>query len=304
MKLRLIVAVVAVALVFGMTAMYAQNNCNIIPIFINAGPQPDTVLMGIHQSGTFGIDASIGESEGPPPPVPGVHYWLWFDPSGVNLFGNGLFKYDFRASTTIDSFQIHFQPDSGYTVTFHFACTAYIGARYDSIVVTDYSSGTYLFNMATAPGDSYLVPTFRNNPKYTDFLIYAYGAKTFQDHGPPFVGVKCTEGVRLESPLVPSGFSLQQNYPNPFNPTTTVKFDIAQEVVADIAVFDVLGRKVATLASERLQPGTYSATWNGTNDRGQAVVSGVYYVRMVAHTNGVGSNQSNFSAVRKLLLMK
>lgn len=299
MNLRLLVAVIAI-LFLSVTGMYAQNS-NAIPLIVHAAAEADTIWFGAHTSGTFQVNASLDESEAPPPPVPGVHYWVWSDPSfdAAGGFGNGLFRYDMRGASSIDSFLIHYQPDSGFMMVFHFPGAAYINARYDSIGVWD-PNGNYLFNMATVAGDSFRVPPKTvTTLKYNDMLIYVYGNKSMHDNVPPYQFVT---GVRLESPMVPSGFSLQQNYPNPFNPTTSIRFDVAQQVDAEIAVFDVLGRKVATLASERLMPGTYSTVWNGVNDHGQAVTSGVYYVRMVAH--GIGSKEDNFSAVRKVLLMK
>ena len=93
---------------------------------------------------------------------------------------------------------------------------------------------------------------------------------------------------------------VKQNYPNPFNPSTTIKFSIATTAFADVAVFDVLGRRIATLSSEELKPGYYTTTWNGLDNNGASVSSGVYYVRMAA----TGEQNVNFSAVQKLLLMK
>ena len=308
MNLRLLLAVVVI-LMLSVSVIQAQN-CNLIPIIVEAAPNADTMFCGFHTSGTAGIDASILESEAPPAPPTGVHANSWTDPAGVL---NPLYHYDMRAASSAELFVITFQPDSGYKVVFRFPGAAYLNARFDSVSVWDYvnydpaTGAGYLFNMATVPGDSYRVPDksgINKNPKYTDLLISTYGTKAFKDTAPPYHFYGIIGGVRLENPTKPEGFSLHQNYPNPFNPTTTVKFDIAQEVDAQVAVFDVLGRKVATLTSERLMPGTYSTVWNGTNDRGVAVGSGVYYIRMAAHANSNRGKQQDFSAVRKVLLMK
>jgi hypothetical protein len=103
-----------------------------------------------------------------------------------------------------------------------------------------------------------------------------------------------------EGPGVPTEFALSQNYPNPFNPTTSIQFSVVQSAMTDISVYDVLGKKVKTLASEMLTPGNYKVTWDGTNSVGSGVASGVYFVRM----NAQAENGANFSAMRKLLLMK
>jgi flagellar hook assembly protein FlgD len=68
----------------------------------------------------------------------------------------------------------------------------------------------------------------------------------------------------------------------------------------EIGVYDILGRKVATLASEVMPAGYYTVTWNGRNSVGASVASGMYVVRM----NAQADNGATFSAIRKLLLMK
>ena len=116
-----------------------------------------------------------------------------------------------------------------------------------------------------------------------------------------FTGITgCPTGVNEVSSSIPEHFALNQNYPNPFNPSTTIKFAVAKAAFTDIAVYDMLGRRISTLASEELNPGTYSVIWNGTDNSGATVASGVYYVRMAANNaDGV-----NFAQVQKLLLMK
>ena len=64
---------------------------------------------------------------------------------------------------------------------------------------------------------------------------------------------------------VPSGFSLSQNYPNPFNPTTTIAFNIPSKSFVSLKVFDMLGKEVATLASEEMSTGNYTRQWNAVN---------------------------------------
>jgi hypothetical protein len=70
-------------------------------------------------------------------------------------------------------------------------------------------------------------------------------------------------------------FRLEQNYPNPFNPSTNVKFSIANVKFVTLKVFDVLGKEVATLVSERLQPGTYEVTFDARN-----LSSGIYFYKL------------------------
>jgi len=94
---------------------------------------------------------------------------------------------------------------------------------------------------------------------------------------------------------LPREFALSQNYPNPFNPTTRVQVALPQNAHLEVAVFNILGQKVATLVDENRQAGFHVVEWNGLNDRGTAVSSGVYFIRMTA---------DKFTATRKMMLMK
>ena len=88
---------------------------------------------------------------------------------------------------------------------------------------------------------------------------------------------------------------LFQNHPNPFNPTTTVEYAVAHTGPVDINIYNVRGQRVKTLVSEVKPPGRYHVQWNGLNDAGTQVASGVYFYRL---TTG------SYSDVKKLVLLK
>lgn len=96
-------------------------------------------------------------------------------------------------------------------------------------------------------------------------------------------------------PLQPVEFSLSPNYPNPFNPGTTLQYSVAQRSNVSLDVYNSLGQRVKTLAGGEKLTGRYTAEWDGTNDNGVQVASGVYYVHMRAGT---------FVASRKLILIR
>ena len=121
------------------------------------------------------------------------------------------------------------------------------------------------------------------------FHIYRYGV-------PAALGVPDADRSRI-----PSRFVLGQNYPNPFNPSTTITFDLPTRASSEIAVYNVLGARVATLTSADLSAGTHTATWNGLTSGGLPASSGVYFVRMTASSASPGLQ---FTAVRKIVLMK
>jgi hypothetical protein len=94
---------------------------------------------------------------------------------------------------------------------------------------------------------------------------------------------------------VPDVFALHQNYPNPFNPVTTIRFDIPQESHVRMDVYNVLGQRVRTLMNGTMQPGFHAVSWDGTNDMGKPLASGMYIYRI---------QSSKFTSVKKLVLMK
>ena len=94
---------------------------------------------------------------------------------------------------------------------------------------------------------------------------------------------------------IPTEFSLSQNYPIPFNPRTQIRFQIPEPRHVRLAVYDLLGREVGVLVNERMQPGKYSATFDGSG-----LASGVYFYRVMA----TGDNGSSFTRTNRMILMK
>jgi hypothetical protein len=107
----------------------------------------------------------------------------------------------------------------------------------------------------------------------------------------PFTGI----GNNLTS-VIPEKFELFQNFPNPFNPETTIEFAVPKLSRVKIVIYNSLGQEVRKLTDEEYNPGTYKIIWNGRDDLGLPVASGVYFYRMTTNQN------NNF--IKKLLLLK
>ena len=101
--------------------------------------------------------------------------------------------------------------------------------------------------------------------------------------------------VSVDEIGIPNTFALHQNYPNPFNPITSIRYDLPEAAHVRIAVYNVLGQKVATLVDQSMNAGFHDISWSGTNDLGSTVSSGVYLYRI---------ESENFNAVRKLMYLK
>jgi hypothetical protein len=94
---------------------------------------------------------------------------------------------------------------------------------------------------------------------------------------------------------LPTVYSLDQNYPNPFNPTTTISFALPKAGKVQLSVFNLLGQEVKTLVNGDLAAGNNSIVWDGTNDHGQSVASGIYFYRIAA---------GDFSQTKKMMMLK
>jgi hypothetical protein len=81
-------------------------------------------------------------------------------------------------------------------------------------------------------------------------------------------------------PRVASALSLEPNFPNPFNPGTTIRYALPQAGHVQVSVFDVAGRRVATLVDGVVGAGPHTVQWNGRDSDGHAVGSGVYFYRL------------------------
>ncbi len=99
-----------------------------------------------------------------------------------------------------------------------------------------------------------------------------------------------------ELPKPPTATALHQNYPNPFNPSTIIRYDIAAPGTVELKIYDARGTLVKTLLQEHRDPGRYEIGWDGTNNTGLRVASGIYFYRL---RTGTG-----FTKTRKIILLR
>ena len=102
-------------------------------------------------------------------------------------------------------------------------------------------------------------------------------------------------GQNENGDVIPDSYALEQNYPNPFNPETRIRYSVPEAGFVSIRIFRIDGELIKTLENRDRLPGRYEVVWDGTNDHGAKVSSGVYFYRV----------QSNdFSSVKKMILLK
>ena len=99
----------------------------------------------------------------------------------------------------------------------------------------------------------------------------------------------------IDDETIPEVFALHQNYPNPFNPITTLRYDLPEQSMVNIIIYDLLGRQVKSLVNQTQDAGFKSVIWNATNDYGKPVSAGVYLYQIQA---------GEFVQTKKMVLLK
>tara|TARA_Y100001968_G_C19127736_1_gene605123 strand:- start:242 stop:769 length:528 start_codon:yes stop_codon:yes gene_type:complete len=99
----------------------------------------------------------------------------------------------------------------------------------------------------------------------------------------------------LDIKPIPSKFALLQNFPNPFNPSTEIRFDLAEPGFVDLAVYNMNGQMIRKLKAEDMTPGYHALIWDGLNDYGSRVSSGMYFYTI---------RSGQFHDTKKMLFMK
>jgi len=102
-------------------------------------------------------------------------------------------------------------------------------------------------------------------------------------------------GVDNRSETLPQGFALEQNFPNPFNPFTTLRYDLPEDALVNITIYDMMGRVVNTLINDQQTAGYRSIQWNATNGAGSPLSAGIYLYIIQA---------GDFRQTKKMVLLK
>ncbi len=94
---------------------------------------------------------------------------------------------------------------------------------------------------------------------------------------------------------VPEDFSLAQNVPNPFNPATTISYEVPESGSVKLVVYNLLGQQVRTLVNDNIEAGFHTIVWDGADEFGRQVASGIYIYRM---------NSGDFKATKRMMFLK
>lgn len=143
-----------------------------------------------------------------------------------------------------------------------------------------------------------IAPFSNADPKHE--LMYVYnewidGVPHVQSLNPEFQGGAIALDSRTPASNIPTEFALSQNVPNPFNPSTIVEYALPKDAQVNLSIYNVLGQHVKTLVDDMQRAGKQTVTWDGTDNGGRSVASGVYFYKLRA---------GDFSSTKKMLLLK
>lgn len=141
----------------------------------------------------------------------------------------------------------------------------------------------------------YIIPNYNPTGWIPGFWVGSFLVDTLYIDDVVYYLPSATTSVEIDQSEQPRAFTLQQNYPNPFNPETTIKYSLMKDNEITLRIFNLLGQEVRTLVNERLSTGEHIIRWNGRDNLGRKVDSGVYFYRLQA---------GDFVETKKLLLLK
>ena len=192
-----------------------------------------------------------------------------YDPSG-NYYGIVLLGGEAPANLTVVNNPQYVYATSAVTDADKFGLISGALTHPDGHVNDDWSGlASSVVSLEADGGQASVAFALVYGESYDDLLIHVDAALVAYD---PVAPITDAAPVKI--------FRLGQNHPNPFNPVTTIRFTLDREGPVELAVFDVSGRKIRTLAGGIKTPGDHVATWNGTDDTGSPVPSGLYFYQL------------------------
>ncbi|NOX38269.1 MAG: T9SS type A sorting domain-containing protein [Calditrichaeota bacterium] len=120
------------------------------------------------------------------------------------------------------------------------------------------------------------------------YISFGIDIGTIYEFTPRWIGIQTNDQLPLT-------YKLFQNFPNPFNPITTIRFSIPQQLHVKLEIYNLLGQRVRTLMDRELKPGYYTVQWDGRNENGIPLGSGIYFYRLTTE---------QYVKTRKMILIK
>ena len=178
----------------------------------------------------------------------------------------------------------------------------------DEMELTLYNNGGGTLNWTVESGASWLTTSYNSGTITDSMTISVFVDRTglpignYQsqlnficDTGDEQVEVYMTVPTSADDYTIPAIYGLSQNYPNPFNPKTTIQYSIPNDTYVELKIYSISGELVRVLVNSKQDAGKYNIIWNGKDDNGNDVSSGIYFYKICA---------DKFTETKKMLLIK
>ena len=233
--------------------------------------------------------------------------WFWYGPFNEN-FPHGNYTRKFFINDSLvgsNDFIVDDVPNQAPVVASQFISVDLGQSVEGEFTASDPDGNIFWYNLDSPPGQG-------------SIEIYGGRKRKFRYHAPDdytgstTISVSATDDKGLtgastlmiisivgdlssKNQLVVENFKLYEAFPNPFNPSTTLKFNIQEEVIVNITIYNQLGKRVKDLVNKNYTVGTHSVPWNSKNNQGKQVAAGMYIYTIQA---------GEFKATKKMVLLK
>jgi hypothetical protein len=109
------------------------------------------------------------------------------------------------------------------------------------------------------------------------------------------ITLDASDVLSVDGEILPTVFALHQNYPNPFNPITQIRYDLPEDAMVSITIYDIMGRSIKSLVNSNQSAGYRTIQWNATNNLGEPVSAGMYIYMIQA---------GEYRKTKKMVLLK
>jgi hypothetical protein len=212
-------------------------------------------------------------------------------------------EFELISPTVLDTFQISTATDETIPFTWESSYDVDSDLTYKLIVTLDYPGNVYTQDYLNISDASTSISTYEYASFMTDFNLTLWNIDYVVEVSDEEFTVISQAGefvlnntlLSTDSKIIPEVFALHQNYPNPFNPVTSLRYDLPEDGLVNITIYDMMGRIVKTLVNSSQTAGYKSISWNATNDRNESVSAGLYLYTIQA---------GEFRQTKKMVLLK
>lgn len=222
----------------------------------------------------------------------------------VNAVNDSPEEFSVIYPTVSDTFSTHADNDSSMAFTWNQSIDVDSDVSYKLTIELEYFGNTYTdihenisdttISVSSNSLDPLLEMTSQDEAVISYFIHTADEEYTVVSDTGEFVLSRAALGA-VDGYAIPEQFSLHQNYPNPFNPVTTLRYDLPENGLVNITIYDMLGRQVKTLMDQTQDAGFKSVIWDATNDYGKPVSAGIYLYQI---------RMGPYTKTRKIILLK